>query len=81
MSTKLTLSLQKEVIEKAKEYADKKGHSLSEMVENYFKFIVGERIIKEENTISPKVRKLKGILKVEENFDYKEVLREELSNK
>lgn len=39
MNTKLTLTLEKEVIEIAKIYAKEKGQSLSEMVENYFKFV------------------------------------------
>ena len=36
MNTKLTLTLEKEVIEKAKKYASENGRSLSEMVENYW---------------------------------------------
>jgi hypothetical protein len=36
MNTKLTLTLEKEVIEIAKKYAKEKGQSLSEIVENYF---------------------------------------------
>ena len=43
MNTKLTLTIEKEVIEIAKEYAKEKGQSLSEMVENYFKFVVVSR--------------------------------------
>ena len=49
MNTKLTLTIEKEVIEIAKEYAKEKGQSLSEMVENYFKFVtVNRRKIKEK---------------------------------
>ena len=48
MNTKLTLTIEKEVIETAKEYAKEKGQSLSEMVENYFKLItLSRREIKE----------------------------------
>lgn len=39
MNTKLTLTIEKEVIEIAKKYAKEKGQSLSAMVENYFKLI------------------------------------------
>lgn len=81
MNTKLTLTIEKEVIELAKEYAKEKGQSLSEMVENYFKFVtVGRNKVMQEQ-LSPKVRKLKGILKTDEPFDYKQILTEELSKK
>lgn len=36
MNTKLTLKLDEEVIEKAKAYAERRGLSLSRMVESYF---------------------------------------------
>lgn len=81
MNTKLTLTIEKEVIEIAKKYAKEKGQSLSEMVENYFKFVTVDRIKIKGNQLSPKVRKLRGILKTDENFDYKQILTEELSKK
>ncbi|MBS9767622.1 MAG: hypothetical protein KGV44_08800 [Flavobacteriaceae bacterium] len=34
-----------------------------------------------EKELSPRVRKLRGILKVEENFNYEQTLTEELSKK
>ena len=37
MNTKLTLSLEKEIIEQAKVYAKGTGRSLSQMVESYFR--------------------------------------------
>ncbi len=81
MNTKLTLTIEKEVIEIAKEYAKDKGQSLSEMVENYFKFVTAKRKKIKEKQLSPKVRKLRGILKTDDNFDYKQILTEELSKK
>lgn len=81
MSTKLTLTIEKEVIETAKEYAKEKGQSLSEMVENYFKLITISRRKVVPKQLSPKVRKLRGIIKTDENFDYNQVLTEELSKK
>jgi len=81
MNTKLTLTIEKEVIETAKEYAKEKGQSLSEMVENYFKLITVSRREIKEKQLSPKVRKLRGIIKIDENIDYKETLTEELSKK
>lgn len=81
MNTKLTLTIEKEVIEIAKAYAKDKGQSLSEMVENYFKLVTVKRIKIKEKQLSPKVRKLRGIIKIEKDFDYKQTLTEELSKK
>lgn len=81
MNTKLTLTIEKEIIEIAKEYAKEKGQSLSEMVENYFKLItVQKREIKPEQ-LSPRVRRLRGIIKTNERIDHKQILTEELSKK
>jgi hypothetical protein len=81
MNTKLTLTIEKEVIEIAKEYAKEKGQSLSEMVENYFKFVTVNRSKIKEKQLSPQVRKLRGIIKAGGDFDYKKSLTEELSKK
>ena len=81
MNTKLTLTIEKEVIEIAKQYAKEKGQSLSEMVENYFKFVTVNRAKIKENQLSTKVRKLRGIIKTDDNFNYKQILTEELSKK
>ena len=49
MITKLTLTIEKSVIEKAKKYAKEKERSLSDIIENYLKAItedeVGEDIL------------------------------------
>jgi len=71
LKTKLTLRLDKNVIEKAKKYSLKRGESVSQIVEKFFKTILSE---KEE--ITPTVKKLKGLLKnlrVEE-ADYKKFI-------
>ncbi len=81
MSSKLTLTIQKEIIETAKEYAKEKGLSLSEMVESYFKLVTVNRKINTKKQLSPKVRKLRGIIKTEDELDYKTILTEELSKK
>ena len=80
MNTKLTLTLEKEVIEIAKKYAKEKGQSLSELVENYFKLLTKDSKT-EMVELSPKVKSLKGILKVNKDFDYKKVLEEEIIKK
>lgn len=81
MNTKLTLTIEKEVIELAKKYAREKGQSLSEMVENYFKLIAEKRLKIKEKQLSPNVRKLRGIIKTDDKLDYKKILTEELSKK
>ncbi len=81
MNTKLTLTIEKEIIEEAKQYAKEKGQSLSDLVENYFKLITKDKRQIKPNQLSPRVQRLRGILKVDKDFDYKKVLTEELSKK
>ena len=81
MKVKLTLTLEKRIIESAKEYAKEHGQSLSEIVENYFKLIVSDRQKIQSKILSPRVRKLKGTIKTKDPIDYKKVLAEELSKK
>lgn len=81
MNTKLTLTIQKEVIQVAKEYAKEKGQSLSQLVENYFKLISSSRRKIEPVELSARVQKLRGIIKTDGPVDYKAVLEEELSKK
>ena len=42
MNTKLTLTIEQSVIEKAKKYARKKERSLSDLIENYLKALTKE---------------------------------------
>lgn len=59
MNAKLTLSLDKEVIEKAKAYAKEQGISLSKMLENYLKVVTSKtERDKDEIEISPFVKSL-----------------------
>ena len=80
MNTKLTLKVEKKVIEQAKEFARNKGQSLSELVENYFKLLT-KQTTKPSDEISPKVKSLKGILKVGNEFDFKEIVEKEIDRK
>lgn len=76
MTSKLTLTLDSKVIQKAKRYARSQGRGLSELVENYFKSITGpEGDQPEELTTS--VKSLMGSFKAPKDFDYKEVLQRE----
>ena len=81
MNTKLTLTIEKEVIEIAKIYAKEKGQSLSDLVENYFKLITNDRRKLKKEELSPRIRRLRGIIKTDDNRNYKEILSEELTKK
>lgn len=80
MNTKLTLTIEQSLIDKAKRYAKGKGKSLSFIVENYLKVI-----IKEEDKIvvdsTPIATKLRGAFKAPKDFDYKRELSKRLSDK
>ena len=80
MSTKLTLTVDKTIIEKAKRYAKEKGRSLSEIIENYLKAITSDEDLPEME-IGPIVKSLRGSFKMPENFDYKKDLTEILEKK
>lgn len=60
MQTKLTLSIESNVIEQAKEYARRQHRSLSNMVETYLKLVVRKESPTEE--ILPIVASLTGVL-------------------
>lgn len=83
MQTKLTLTINQDVIKSAKSYAQEKGRSLSEIIENYLKAIVSksksEKEIDEE--LSPFVKSLIGSAKGTIDLDYKKVLSEEINKK
>ena len=80
MNTKLTLTIEQSIIEKAKKYARKKERSLSDLIENYLRALTSEELEK-ENDITPVVRSLRGAFKMPENFDYKKELTDRLSEK
>ena len=80
MNTKLTLTVERQIIEKAKRYAKSKGRSLSDIVENYLKVITKDRE-DADIEITPIVKSLKGSFKSPPNFDYKKELTRGLSDK
>ena len=62
MNTKLTLRLDDELIQSAKEYSAKTGKSVSKIVSDFFELIRNEKLEK-CGPITPTVQSLKGILK------------------
>lgn len=81
MNTKLTLSIEKEVIDAIKEYAKEKGQSVSDMVENYFKLLAHKNKIVKPEDLSPEVQRLRGIISLPNDFDFKKTVEEERAKK
>jgi len=81
MNTKLTLTIEQAVIEKAKIYAKGKGYSLSDIIENYLKMITKEKEEISEIDSTPMVKSMRGSFKAPSNFDYKKKLAKGLSEK
>ena len=80
MNTKLTLTIEQTVIEKAKKYAKDKERSLSNLIENYLKALTTESNQKEIE-LTPIVKSLKGSFNAPKSFDYKKELANRLSEK
>lgn len=81
MNTKLTLTIEQEIIEKAKAYAKSKNRSLSDIIENYLKILTKEERAKDIKKLNPVVKSLKGSFKIPKNMDYKKELRNRLEKK
>ncbi len=80
MITKLTLTIDQDVIGRAKKHASQEGRSLSDIVETYLKVITSDEK-REEIRITPRIKSLKGSFKAPDGFDYKEELKKGLSEK
>jgi hypothetical protein len=79
MDTKLTLKLDEDIIEKAKEYAKARKTSLSVLIENYLQKITSDK--KTETKITPLVKSLSGIIDLPKNYDNKRDYAEHLNKK
>lgn len=80
MNTKLTLTIEQEIIERAKKYAKGKNRSLSDIIENYLRFLTNKDS-KGENELHPSIASLKGSFKMPKNFDHKKELGNRLEEK
>ncbi|GAA4312567.1 DUF6364 family protein [Nibribacter koreensis] len=79
METKLTLVLDKAIIERAKLYASSKKTSLSKMIEAYLDRVTEEETAKAE--ISPLVKSLSGVLSLPKTHDLKKDYGDYLADK
>ena len=80
MDSKLTLKLDKDVIEKAKIYAEKNNMSLSKMVEKYFIAFINDE---KSDSFKPTslVNELSGIITLEDDYNHKDDYAKFISNK
>lgn len=79
MDTKLTLKLNEDVIEKAKEYAKSKKTSLSDLIENYLQKLTDDK--KSNKTITPLVKSLSGVISLTKDYNDKKEYTDYLTNK
>ncbi len=80
MNTKLTLNLNKDVIEQAKSYAKNNRVSLSKLIENYLDSLTKRS--EKKSKISPLVESLTGVIpsgNYDDKKDYKDYLSEKYS--
>jgi len=83
MDTKLTLKLDKFVIEQAKEYASSQKRSLSRIIESYLKTLINRDNNKNENDIeiSPFVKSMSTGINIPADLDYKSEVLNHLEEK
>lgn len=80
MNTKLTLNLDKNVIEQAKSYAKTNRVSLSQLIENYLDSLTRES--EQKTNVSPLVESLTGVIPdggYDEQNEYRNYLSEKYS--
>lgn len=70
MDKKLTLSLDKSIIESAKNYAKSNNISLSKLIESYLTTLTKRK--RNSMEITPLVESLSGVINLDEDFDVKD---------
>ena len=81
MNTKLTLTIEQDIIEKAKNYAKGKNRSLSNIIENYLKMLTIADRKQEVEKLNPIVKSLKGSFTLPKGMNYEKELRSRLEEK
>lgn len=77
MPHKLTLTLEKELIEQASLYAKALGTNLSKLVENYFKLLTETELNHAKNKVSKRVSELRGVIPASQELNYKKAIEKE----
>ncbi len=78
MTSKITLRVDKSIIERAEAYAKSRGKSLSELIESYLETIIEDN---ENAALSPKLKKIVGVVKLPKNFDENKERSFDIENK
>lgn len=78
MTSKLTLTVEKSIIERAKSYAKNTGRSLSELIENYLDNITKDS---NETELSPKLKRIVGAVHLPKDFNEETELRNAMENR
>jgi antitoxin component of RelBE/YafQ-DinJ toxin-antitoxin module len=84
MTAKLTLSINKDVIKNAKHLSQKKGISISQMVEKFLKQSIEEHPEKQlsiKENLPPFLKKMHGAIKTTDKRAYRDVYREYITEK
>lgn len=86
MDKKLTLSLNKNIIEAAKQYAKSNNVSLSKLIESYLGSLIerekpGHAVDGKVAEITPLVKSLSGVISIDDDFDVKDEYAEYLMEK
>jgi hypothetical protein len=83
MDTKLTLKLNKQVIDGAKAYASAHKRSLSGIIESYLRTLIerDKPQLADDIEISPFVKSLRTGVKLPSDIDYKETYGDHLAEK
>ncbi len=69
MDKKLTLSLNENIIEQAKSYAKSHNSSISKLIESYLSVLTNRN--KRDSAVTPLVKSLTGVIKLDDDFDFK----------
>jgi hypothetical protein len=78
MKTKLTLTVEKAIIERAKSYAKRTGQYISDWIESYSETITEQN---DHSNLSPTLKKIVGSVKLPKDFDEKRELRSAIERK
>tara|TARA_R110002049_G_scaffold252877_8_gene428203 strand:- start:1913 stop:2158 length:246 start_codon:yes stop_codon:yes gene_type:complete len=79
MDKKLTLSLDKAIIERAKNYAKSNNISLSKLIESYLTTLTKRK--RNSTEITPLVESLSGVINLDEDIDVKDAYTDYLIEK
>ncbi|MBA6154357.1 DUF6364 family protein [Gelidibacter maritimus] len=79
MDKKLTLSLDKAIIESAKNYAKSNNISLSKLIESYLTTLTERK--RNSTEITPLVESLSGVINLDDDFDVKDAYTDYLIEK